>query len=368
MSTPNEAIFHSLMAAGKIKIQHGRLFKVVLTPKLADFDFAKVEGMLLGIAIGDSLGGPTESLLPEERNRRYGEIRDYIPNRHLSECRGFPSDDTQLSFWMLDQLIRDQGFKPENVANRFATGGRIFGIGNTVRQFLANMKSGIPWQESGVDSAGNGALMRIAPILLPHLRTGGTQLWVDAVLAAKITHNNFASNSACLAFISMLWELLDMEGNVPTPKWWMERYVEIAADLEGDVEYEPRGGRFLGFKGPLWKYVQETLTWAESNDLSVAEACDAWHSGAFLLETVPSVLYALMRHAHEPEEAMVRAINDTKDNDTVAAIVGAALGALYGREAFPSRWVTSLSGRTSTDDDGKVFEIIADARRVFWDV
>ena len=114
--------------------------------------------------------------------------------------------------------------------------------------------------------------------------------------------------------------------------------------------------------------MQETLTWADSNDLSVAEACDAWHSGAFLLETVPSVLYVLMRHAHEPEEAMVRAINDTKDNDTVAAIVGAALGALYGREAFPSRWITALSGRTSTDDDGKVFEIIADARREFWDV
>ena len=115
------------------------------------------------------------------------------------------------------------------------------------------------------------------------------------------------------------------------------------------------------------KYVQETLTWADSNDLSVVEACDSWHSGAFLFETVPSVLYILMRHAEEPIEAMVRAVNDTKDNDTIGAIVGAALGALYGREAFVPQWIINLSGRTSIDDAGRVFEIIEAARKTFWD-
>jgi len=38
--------------------------------------------------------------------------------------------------------------------------------------------------------------------------------------------------------------------------------------------------------------------------------------GAFLLETVPSVIYILMRHGNDPEESIVRAVNDTKDNDT----------------------------------------------------
>ena len=176
-----------------------------------------------------------------------------------------------------------------------------------------------------------------------------------------------ASISDCMAFTAMLWELLDRKGKAPGRKWWLGRYVEIAADLEGDFEYEPRGGRFLGFKGPLWKYVQETLTWADSNDLSVVEACDAWRSGAFLLETVPSVLYILMRHAEEPIEAMVRAVNDTKDNDIVGAIVGAAIVAVYEREAFSLQWVTDLSGRTSLDDDGRVFEIIEAAWKTFWD-
>lgn len=88
------------------------------------------------------------------------------------------------------------------------------------------------------------------------------------------------------------------------------------------------------------------------------EARDAWYSGAFLLETVPSVLYILMRHGHDPEEALVRAVNDTKDNDTVAAIVGAALGALYGQDAWPARWVENLAGRTGADDDGAAFRLL----------
>jgi len=38
-----------------------------------------------------------------------------------------------------------------------------------------------------------------------------------------------------------------------------------------------------------------------------------------------------MCHARDPEEAIVRAVNDTKDNDTIAAIAGAGVGVLHGR-------------------------------------
>jgi len=48
------------------------------------------------------------------------------------------------------------------------------------------------------------------------------------------------------------------------------------------------------------------------------------------METVPSVLHILCRHADDPNEAIVRAVNDTWDNDSVAAIVGAVVGALHG--------------------------------------
>jgi ADP-ribosylglycohydrolase len=95
--------------------------------------------------------------------------------------------------------------------------------------------------------------------------------------------------------------------------------------------------------------------------MPTVDACESWYSGAFLLETVPSVLYVLARHAEDPEEAIVRAVNDTRDNDTAAAIVGAAVGALHGRRALPDRWQRNLLGRTREDDDGRVFELIEQA-------
>ena len=57
-------------------------------------------------------------------------------------------------------------------------------------------------------------------------------------------------------------------------------------------------------------------------------------------------------------EAVVRAVNDTYDNDTIGAIVGAAAGALHGRKAIPDRWITDLPGRTSFDDDGKIYGLL----------
>jgi ADP-ribosylglycohydrolase len=67
-------------------------------------------------------------------------------------------------------------------------------------------------------------------------------------------------------------------------------------------------------------------------------------------------------HCREPETAILRAVNDTKDNDTIAAIAGAAVGAFHGRRALPSEWIDGLLGRTTADDDGRVFELIAQAR------
>ena len=41
-------------------------------------------------------------------------------------------------------------------------------------------------------------------------------------------------------------------------------------------------------------------------NLTVLQACNLWHSGAFLMETVPCVLYILMKHGNNAEEAIIR--------------------------------------------------------------
>jgi ADP-ribosylglycohydrolase len=96
--------------------------------------------------------------------------------------------------------------------------------------------------------------------------------------------------------------------------------------------------------------------------MPVLDACNGWCSGAYLLETLPSVLYLLMHYAQDPEEAIVRAVNDTYDNDTCAAIVGAAVGALHGKDALPAAWRAGLLGRTAAHDNGRIFDLIEAAQ------
>jgi len=63
----------------------------------------------------------------------------------------------------------------------------------------------------------------------------------------------------------------------------------------------------------------------------------------------------------DPGEAIVRAVNDCEDNDSVAALVDAVVGALHGERSLPERWRKGLLGRTRSRDDGHVHELIVDA-------
>lgn len=348
----------------EMRLEHGRVFDLDVAPKGPEFDFDRVEGMLLGVAIGDSLGNTTEGMLPSRRRQRHGEIRDYLESRHASGAVGVPSDDTQLTFWTLEQLIEDGRFVPENVAECFS-GRQIFGIGSSVKQFLRNRDRGDPWYHSGAKSAGNGALMRISPILLPHLRSGGSQLWKDAAACAMVTHNDRLAMSSAVGFVRLLWDLLDMK-EAPSKDWWLDTYVETVRDIEGETRHKPRGGREVGYEGTGWEFTATFVAEAARQDLSVVDAGAIWYSGAYLLETIPSVIYILMKYGHDPEEALVRAVNDTKDNDTIASIVGAAIGALYGADALPERWRRGLLGRTGVDDDGAVESLIKGANQTFY--
>jgi len=363
-SMSNREILSFLFESGKIDLNKGDLFRRQDLTSQTDVDWDRIEGMMLGLAIGDSLGNTSEGMLPSQRRKSYGEIRDYLPNRHWgNEAKGFPSDDTQLAFWTLEQMVEDHGFVPGHVAKRFCS-GTIFGIGSTVRTFTFQYKLGKPWQECGPKSAGNGALMRIAPMIIPHLKNSTADLWVDTALSAMMTHNDSSSIAACLAFVYMLRQLISMD-KPPQPYWWLETFVTIAKDLECDDGYKPRGGAYVDYRGPLWRFVEEKVGQAYDSGISVLDACNLWFSGAYLFETVPSVIYTLMKHAHDPEEAIIRAVNDTVDNDTIAAIVGFAVGALHGRKKIPERWLTNLAGRTTREDDGKVFTILHQARQIF---
>jgi len=323
----------------------------------------RIRGMLLGLAIGDALGNTSEGLTAAEREARFGEIRDYLPNPLAGGTRvGLPSDDSQLAFWTLESLLDRGALDPDDLSARFAS-RRIFGIGKSVQKFLHNREQGItPWYRCGAESAGNGALMRIAPIVLLHPDGTGPGLWLDTALASIVTHRDASSVAACVAFTDLLSRLLRLPAP-PTAEWITGTFVGTVRQVCTDEQYSPRGGRLADWSGSFPDYLDRALGEAARQRWNTREACDAWHSGAYLLETVPSVLWILANHAHDPEEAIARAVNDTYDNDTIAAIVGAAIGALHGASALPASWRAGLLGRTGASDDGVIFRLIEAAVR-----
>ncbi len=363
----NREMLEMLFKENKINVKRSNLFDTPISLENKDkLSFDKIEGMMLGLAIGDALGITTEGKLPEKRQEMYGEIKDYLPNKYTGLEKGYPSDDTQLAFWTLETLNEDEIFVPEHVASAFCNNGKIFGIGATIRDFLHNFKDQkMPWYEAGIRSAGNGALMRIAPMIIPHLKDNNPNLWIDTALCTMMTHNDSAAISSSEAFVYMLFKLVEMN-SAPSAMWWIETYVSIAKDLENDT-YQQRFGQFPDYNGTLWNFVEEKVPQAYKEGLSVLEANDLWGSGAYLLETLPMALYILMKYADDPEQAIIRAVNDTKDNDTIAAIVGAAVGALHGKKKLPQRWIENLTGRTNDHDDGKIFKDIEKTKKVWWD-
>ncbi|MDD5701760.1 MAG: ADP-ribosylglycohydrolase family protein [Dehalococcoidales bacterium] len=355
----NTQTFNNLMAQGKIRVHDDYLLHTNPGPLSPDFNFDKVEGMLLGAAIGDSLGAASESLTPSERRKRHGEIKDYIPyKRSKNKPLGAPTDDTQLTFRTLKQLIKDGGLIPDNLANMFCK-HHISGIGGTTKEFIRNYKDRHKtWYDSGPDSLGNGVLMRISPVVIPYLRNPSHSMYIDAVLDAVITHNSFANTATSATFTHIFWKLLSLK-HPPDMRWWIDTYCEAAEKLEGNTTYINHGE-------PLWQFTYKKVNDAIRRNLSTLQACNEWGSGANLFETVPSVIYILAKHSQNTEEAIIRAVNDTKDNDTVAAIVGAAVGALNSLSSIPSRWIKNLTGRINGDDDGEVFKLILEAKRKFW--
>lgn len=321
----------------------------------------RIRGMLLGVAIGDALGATSEGHTPATRRAKFGEIRSYLPNRWADGAPvGLPTDDTQLTFWTLESLLDQGKLDPQAMMEIFSS-REIFGMGRTVGSALMSFKSSGDWRRSGEPSAGNGALMRISPTLLPHLAEPGLQLWKDVVAATVATHDDEMAVASSVGFIGLLFACLAWhEAEAPSPMWWVETFLEYARPAETGKRYKPRSPH-IAFDGTLCDFITGNVIGELESATPNVELFDTWYSGAFLLETVPCVLTLLARHGHDSEEAIVRAVNDTRDNDTVAAIVGAAVGALHGGESFPVHWVDSLPGRTAAADDGRILALIDQA-------
>ena len=150
----NRELLDHLFSTNRIELNRGSLFDTPPPALPEKIDPDRVEGMLLGLAIGDALGMTTEGpgWSVERRFRLYpGGVSDYFNGLGQPDPvggRGKPSDDTQLSFWTLEQILQDGALVPENVARLFvAREMEIVGRGGP-RQVARVMSIGggpVPW-------------------------------------------------------------------------------------------------------------------------------------------------------------------------------------------------------------------------------
>ena len=179
----------------------------------------KYLGCLLGAAIGDTLGAPVERLNRAEIKMQYGKITDFLEDAYNPPLW---TDDTQMILDIAESLIVNKDCIQDDIAKRFVQwyekGGR--GIGFTTSRVLGLIAAGMRptdasrqvWEESSRQLAGNGALMRSAPIGLARMNDT-EKIMSDSRLVSEITHFDPRSTEACVVFNLMLSDVLQ---DIPT--------------------------------------------------------------------------------------------------------------------------------------------------------
>lgn len=295
----------------------------------------RYRGCLVAGAIGDALGRPVEGRPAEHVAERFPDgLRDFQPwHGWESGPIGTFTDDTQMTILVAEHLVEDEGAELEDLVPRIIAWGKDGrGIGRATREALQNYDAGrIP---AGVESAGNGAAMRCAPYALAYAGLGERQVQQVAD-GSRLTHDDVNAAAAAVMQAAAVNLCLATTPDALQPEAFLAQLVGIFDGV--DLPRFPSRHR----SGQFWitDLVAEV---AEYVDRPASAAFNHFYNGAFVLETLPSVLACFLIHRDDPEAALVAAVMGGRDADTVAAMVGNLVGALHGHDALPGRWTSEL--------------------------
>jgi ADP-ribosyl-[dinitrogen reductase] hydrolase len=279
---------------------------------------------MLGLAVGDALGAPLEFQSAEEIVRSYGApVRNMLGGGFLGWDLGEWTDDTAMAVCIAESILSRGYFDPADVAERFLrwfqSGPRD--VGNTISVAMYALASGERWDRAGRwahehlgrRTAGNGAIMRCAPIALLDYQTLD-RLIEDSVNSALITH----------------WDIRARYGAAGLN-------LAIAALIQGESPEVALCQAATRVQGacPEVAALFETAGAGERADL-----CPSGFSN----DTLRLALWCFVR-TNSFEEALIAAVNLGGDADTGGVVCGALAGAHYGLSAIPHRWLTPLYER-----------------------
>ena len=282
----------------------------------ADID-DRVTGTLVGLATGDALGAPLEFKSRERIRKDYPEPLTEMTASPLWK-KGEFTDDTQMALILAESLLCNHRLDSGDVGARFQRWAETAkDVGMQTRRVLRRPAyTADPIESAHRDyleyphqSAGNGALMRCAPLAL--FRLESLPLLIECSRrSAAITHGDPKAHGSCV--------LLNA--------WIRQIILHQTRDARSEVfELLPE---------------RERTVWSRWRDIGRYPESQI-RSGGYTVDTLEAATWSFLTTSSF-EEAVVCAANLGDDSDTVAAITGALAGAFYGYSAIPQRWLDEL--------------------------
>lgn len=284
-------------------------------------------GALFGLAAGDALGTTLEFSPPGS----FKPLADMVGGGPFGLRPGQWTDDTSMALCLAESLLECSGFDPADQMRRYvewwrnghlSCTGHCFDIGVTTRTALQEwLRSGNPYSGSTDPySAGNGSLMRLAPVAMFYAADLPTAIR-RAGDSSRTTHGAVACVDACRYFALLLVQAMrgiDKASLLDAAMAsWLER--ETGEALCADIAAVAYGS----FKHRHPPDIQ---------------------GAGYVVRSLEAALWAFWR-TDSFEAAVLAAANLGDDADTTAAICGQLAGAFYGRSAMPARWLERLAQR-----------------------
>lgn len=308
-------------------------------------------GAFAGLALGDALGMPTQSMSAREIAEDYGDLDGLAaagPRQRIAAGMpaGSVTDDTEQAVLLAELLIEHDGKLPaDEFARRLLAWergmidkGSLDLLGPSTKAALQRLQDGEDPSVTGRGGATNGAAMRVTPvgIAVPHVpRTP----FLDAVQdSARITHNSSLGLAAAAAVAAAVSAGIDGADAAEA--------VAAGADYADYAERRAHwtaGGRI----GPRVRWAANLLRDNDPGDHHRL-LVDLVGTSVAAQESVVAAL-ALAAAAADPWDALRTAARAGGDTDTVAAMAGAVLGAVHGAAAWPADALADVQARNGLD-------------------
>lgn len=285
----------------------------------------RIRGILLGTAVGDSVGLPAEGIARRLNQKMFkGKW-----HQRLFFGYGMISDDTEHSIFVAQCLLAC-GDDEQIFLTRLAWCLKWWLVSLPAGVGLATLKSiirlwfGVSPLKSGIYSAGNGAAMR-SSIIGGYFADNMVKLDNFVTLSTRITHSDPRAliGARSIAYITA---------------WIIREDLQECPDID-ELEMMLR---LVEDKETEWLNLVNQIIYSLKQGLSVIEFAESIGQkkgiSGYIYHTVPVAIYAWYQHFDNFQDALEAVFNCGGDTDTTGAITGALCGATLGESAIPKLW------------------------------